>query len=86
MTDEDILLEYELYLVSRGKKLKTCPRCGIKTHRSACPVCETDGVPLPLTGDTEMDDLVSQIEQGADIDLNDLLKPGNFEPVPRGNE
>lgn len=83
ITDEEILLEYELHLVAQGHQIKECPRCGIKTHRSTCPTCETDGAPLPLTGDTEMDDVISRIEAGEDIDLNELMKPGNFVPLPR---
>lgn len=85
MTDEEINLEYEMYLVAEGKAMKTCPRCGLQTHRSTCPVCETDGTPLPLTGDSEMDAMISEMEQGKKIDLNELFKSGNFEPVPRGN-
>lgn len=84
MTDEEIMLEYEMSLVAEGKQMKVCPRCGIKTHRAACPVCTTDGTPLPLTGDGEMDDMISRLEKGEDIDLNDFIN-SSFEPVPRGN-
>ncbi len=77
------MLEYEMTLVAGGKHRKTCPRCGIETHRPACPVCTTDGTPLPLTGDGEMDQMISIMEKDGDVDLEELLK-GGFEPVPRG--
>jgi len=78
------MLEYEMSLVAEGKHRKTCPRCGIETHRSTCPVCTTDGTPLPLTGEDDMDQMISRLENGEDIDLDELLNC-NFEPVPRGS-
>ena len=84
MTDEDIQLEFEASLAYHGEKLKTCPKCGKETHRRECPACE-----IKLTGDKVVDDVVSRIESGEDIeDLDAFLRPGGkseeFEPVKPG--
>lgn len=86
MTDQDILIEFEAYLAFNGEPLKTCPKCGIETHRRECPGCE-----IKLTGDRQMDAVMADIEAGADIDdLDTLLRPGKkpneeFEPVKPGD-
>lgn len=83
MTDWDIAIEYEAHLAASGEPLKTCPRCGEQTHRAHCSSCKLpDGQPLQLTGDSAMDDAISRIEAGEDVDLDQLLR-GGFEPVPR---
>lgn len=74
MTDEDILLEYELEMIARGEKLKACPRCGTETHRTYCPNCVVDGKPIALSGDQFADDVAARLEAGEDIDLNDVFQ------------
>jgi hypothetical protein len=78
-------LEFEADLAFHGEVLKTCPRCGIQTHRRQCPECE-----IKLTGDAEMDQVMADIEAGKEVeDLDALLRPGRkpdeqFEPVKPG--
>lgn len=79
MSDEDILVEYELDLAAEGEKLKECPRCSLKTHRKECPECE-----IELSGDMQADDVFARLEAGEDIDLNAALRGEQWEPVPRG--
>ena len=86
MTDEDISLEYEMFLVYEGEPLKTCPRCETKTHRQHCTQCTTnDGNPLSLTGDDAIDKAMSAIEKGEDVDLDKLLR-GGFEPLKKNKQ
>lgn len=81
MTDEEVLLEYEAHLAYEGEQLKTCPRCGIETHRPQCPTCKTpDGQALPLTGDSAMDEAYAKIKQGEEVDLEQIIR-GGFVPV-----
>ena len=62
MTDEDIIYEYECWLVYNGEAIKTCPQCETKTHKTGCITCKNqDGEPLSLTGDDVMDDIISKI-------------------------
>ena len=83
MTDEDIIYEYECWLVYNGEDIKTCPRCGTKTHKTGCVTCKNqDGEPLPLTGDDVMDDIISRLERGEELDLEKELF-GEFETVAK---
>lgn len=89
MTDEGIMLEYEFWLMEQGEPLKTCPKCGQKTHRQGCMTCTTsDGKSLQLSGDQLMDDVVARMAEGEDLDLNEIFKSKReaFVPVPRGSK
>lgn len=79
-------LEFEAHLAYEGEALKTCPRCGIETHRPQCPTCKTpDGQALPLTGDSAMDAAFTSIAQGEEIDLEKIIR-GGFVPVTPGEK
>ena len=83
MTDEDIIYEYECWLVYNGEAIKTCPQCETKTHKTGCITCKNqDGEPLSLTGDDVMDDIISKIERGEKVDLEKELF-GEFEAVAK---
>lgn len=84
MTDEEISIEFEARLAFSGEPLKTCPLCGLETHRQQCPTCTMpDGEPVNLSGDIVIDEAQVMIESGADIeDLDSLLRYG-FAPVER---
>lgn len=68
MTDEDIALEYEIWLASEGKLLKTCYKCKATTHRDVCPGCG-----IAISGDELADDVYARIEAGEDVDLNSVF-------------
>lgn len=87
MTEEEIALEFEMHLAYLGEPLKTCPACGIETHRPHCPACKLpDGSPYALTGDSAMDAAIASIEQNQEIDLEKIVRSG-FVPVePRKEE
>lgn len=81
MTDEDLIVEFEAILAARGEKLKECP-CSMQTHAKTCPVCG-----CKLSGDPIADSLRQQMEEGKDVDLNQLdprIKAEEFEPVRPG--
>jgi hypothetical protein len=84
MTDFDILIEYEAQLANAGEPIKTCPKCGIETHRVQCPDCKNpDGTNISLSGDSEMDDLQTRIEAGEEIENFEELLRGTFVPLSR---
>lgn len=86
MTDEDLALEFEAHLAFEGEPLKTCPQCGVETHRPQCPTCKTpDGEAMSLTGDSVMDEAFTKIKQGENIDLEKIIR-GGFVPVAPGEE
>lgn len=86
MTDDDIRLEYEACLAYEGEPLKTCPNCETKTHRKHCIKCVSEsGQPLPLTGDSAIDQAMADIEAGKEVDLEKLLR-GDFETVSKGKK
>lgn len=73
-----------MHLAAEGEPLKTCPKCSKQTHRTYCTVCKTpEGEPLPLSGDTRMDDAIARIEAGEEIEDLEAFLRGSFEPVPR---
>ena len=62
--------------------MSSCPKCGWKTHRDACPVCTTsDGKELALSGDTVMDEAIAKLQDGEEFDLEKALRYGEFVPV-----
>lgn len=79
MTDEDISLEYEMFLSAAGKSLKECFKCKCTTHRDQCPVCGTE-----LTGDKTIDEVFARIEAGEQLDLEAELRGGQWEAVQPG--
>lgn len=77
MTDEEIVLEYEMHLASEGNSLKTCFKCKRQTHREICPDCNT-----ALSGDARFDAALEMAEEGdKDLDLDKLLRGDGWEPV-----
>ena len=69
MTDEEIMLEYEMEMIEQGEKLKTCPKCEIDTHRPQCPECG-----MTITGDQLADEIMERMEAGEDLDLTAIFK------------
>jgi len=70
MTDEEIMLEYEMEMIEQGEKKKTCPKCQIDTHRQQCPECG-----MMITGDQLADEIMERMEAGEELDLNAIFKP-----------
>lgn len=68
MTEDDIALEYEMYLATEGKNLKTCFKCEATTHRDECPLCNST-----ISGDKLVDEIFDKIDAGEDVDLDKLL-------------
>lgn len=84
MSDAEILMEYEACLAFDGELLKECPECGRETHRKNCPDCtDSDGEPLPISGDTGFDKALKRLESGEEIEDFDAFLKEEFEPVPR---
>jgi uncharacterized OB-fold protein len=82
MSDEGLLLEFEMELAAEGKPLSTCPKCGWKTHRDSCPECTTKGgEPLSLSGDSTLDEVMAKTADGEEFDLERALRYGEFAPV-----
>jgi uncharacterized OB-fold protein len=82
MTDEALLLEFEMELAAEDKPLSTCPKCGWKTHRDCCPECTSkDGESLSLSGDTVIDEAMAKTADGEEFDLERALRFGEFTPV-----
>lgn len=79
MTDEDIVVEYEMFLASEGKSLKECYSCGCTTHRESCPVCG-----IEITGDAQVDEVFDRLEKGEELNLDELLRGDQWEPVKGG--
>lgn len=80
MTDEGIALEYEMFLATEGKSLKECFKCNCTTHRDSCPICETE-----ITGDAKVDEAFERIDKGEDVNLDEVLRGGGWEQVPKGS-
>jgi len=80
-TDEIIALEYETFLAASGEILKTCPKCGGKTHRKHCTTCLINGQPVPLTGDVTGDEIAARMAAGEKVDLDEIFRKENFKPV-----
>jgi len=78
MSDDDIALEYEMTLAAEGKTLKECFNCGCTTHRDSCPMCEHE-----ISGDAEVDAVFDRIEKGEEVNLDELLRGGGWEPVQK---
>lgn len=79
LTEEELLLEYEIWLADRGKTLKTCHTCGYQTHRDFCPDCDK-----ARSGDAVEDDILERIEAGEEVDLDKALRGDGWEPVEGG--
>jgi hypothetical protein len=86
MTDEGIRIEYEADLAWRGETLKTCPQCGVETHRTQCPHCIVDGEALVISGDPVLDKAMAAVQAGEKIDMKALEEAlrGGFEKVIPG--
>jgi len=81
MTDDELIVEFEAIIASRGNKLKTCP-CGMVTHATVCPTCGAK-----LTGDAVLDDVMKRAEAGESVDLSVLdpkLERDKFVPIRPG--
>ncbi|KAA0888769.1 hypothetical protein [Oryzomonas rubra] len=76
MTDEEITLEYEMHLAADGKSLKTCFKCGYKTYRDQCPECGVE-----ISSDSTADEILERLENGEDIDLEEILRGDQWKPV-----
>ena len=88
MTDEGIRLEYEAHLAAMGEPLKTCPKCGVETHRKSCPVCVVGEEALTLSGDTVIDQALLQSQKGEQVDMAELEKAlrGGFVKMEPGEK
>ena len=87
ISEKEIYVEYEAYLAFAGGKLKACFSCGVKTHANECHTCtDSEGNPLPITGDKVVDSIIARAESGENIDFNELLKIEKFETVIPGED
>lgn len=80
MTDEDILVEFEMEMIAQGEKKKECHKCHVETYRTQCPECG-----MTISGDALGDDAMEKMANGEDVDLNAIFgkKPTTVGMLPQ---
>lgn len=76
MSDEDMLLEYELSLALEGKKYKQCYKCSASTYQESCPFCG-----IQISDDSIADEAFAKIANGEYVDLDTVLRSGEWESI-----